>query len=101
MVKNYNLNVTEILDPDFKNVFPGIFNFTIGTLVSDVGDGFKLCDIIYVTKFWVTNMTITPFMVHYHRLVREILTGLDIQFRNIGHTVVSDHVGSSIFDQNL
>ena len=31
-VKNYNLNVTEILDSDFKNAFPGIFNFTVGIL---------------------------------------------------------------------
>ena len=31
-VKNYNLNVTEILDSDFKNPFPGIFNFTVGIL---------------------------------------------------------------------
>ena len=29
-VKNYNLNVTEIRDSDFKNAFPGIFNFTVG-----------------------------------------------------------------------
>ena len=27
-VKNYNLNVTEFWDPDFKNAFPEIFNFT-------------------------------------------------------------------------
>ena len=33
-VKNYNLNVTEILDSDFKNAFPGIFNFTAGNLIS-------------------------------------------------------------------
>ena len=32
-VKNYNLNVTEVLNSDFKNVFPGIFNFTIGILL--------------------------------------------------------------------
>ena len=31
-VKNYNLNVTEVLDSDFKNTFPGIFNFTVGIL---------------------------------------------------------------------
>ena len=31
-VKNYNLNVTEIPDSDFKNAFPGIFNFTVGIL---------------------------------------------------------------------
>ena len=31
-VKNYNLNVTEIWDSDFKNAFPGIFNFTVGIL---------------------------------------------------------------------
>ena len=30
--KNYNLNVTEVLDSDFKNAFPGIFNFTVGIL---------------------------------------------------------------------
>ena len=37
-VKNYNLNVTEILDSDFKNAFPGIFNFTVGILDSREGD---------------------------------------------------------------
>ena len=31
-VKNYNLNVTEVRHPDFKNIFPGIFNFTVGIL---------------------------------------------------------------------
>ena len=31
-VKNYYLNVTEIRDSDFKNAFPGIFNFTVGIL---------------------------------------------------------------------
>ena len=31
-VKNYNLNVTEDRDSDFKNAFPGIFNFTVGIL---------------------------------------------------------------------
>ena len=31
-VKNYKLNVTEVLDSDFKNAFPGIFNFTVGIL---------------------------------------------------------------------
>ena len=33
-VKNYNLNVTEVRDSDFKNAFPGIFNFTVGILIS-------------------------------------------------------------------
>ena len=33
-VKNYNLNVTEVRHPDFKNIFPGIFNFTVGILLS-------------------------------------------------------------------
>ena len=32
LVKNYNLNVTEVLDSDFKNAVPGIFNFTVGIL---------------------------------------------------------------------
>ena len=27
------MNVTEIRDSDFKNAFPGIFNFTVGILV--------------------------------------------------------------------
>ena len=31
-VKNYNLNVTEVRDPDFPILFPGIFNFTVGIL---------------------------------------------------------------------
>ena len=29
---NYNLNVTEVRDSDFKNPFPGIFNFNVGIL---------------------------------------------------------------------
>ena len=32
-VKNYILTVTEVRDSDFKNAFPGIFNFTVGILV--------------------------------------------------------------------
>ena len=28
----YNLNVTEVRDSDFKNDFPGIFDFTVGIL---------------------------------------------------------------------
>ena len=28
-----NLNVTEVRDSDFKNAFPGIFNFTVGILI--------------------------------------------------------------------
>ena len=31
--KNYNLNVTEVRDSDFKNAFPGIFNFIVGILM--------------------------------------------------------------------
>ena len=31
-IKNYNLNVTEVRDSDFKNDLPGIFNFTVGIL---------------------------------------------------------------------
>ena len=30
--QNYNLNVTEVRDSDFKNAFPGILNFTVGIL---------------------------------------------------------------------
>ena len=32
-VKNYNLDVTKVRDPDFKNDFSGIFNFTVGILI--------------------------------------------------------------------
>ena len=32
MVKNYNLNVTEVMVSDFKNAFPVIFNSTVGIL---------------------------------------------------------------------
>ena len=32
-VKNYNLNVTEVLHPTFKKSFPGIFNFTVWILL--------------------------------------------------------------------
>ena len=31
-MKNYNLNVTEVRGSDFKNDFPGMFNFTVGNL---------------------------------------------------------------------
>ena len=40
-VKNYNLKVTEVLNSDFKNAFPGIFNFTVGILE------FILIELIY------------------------------------------------------
>ena len=33
-MKYYNLNVTEVLDSDFKNPFSGIFNLTVGILFS-------------------------------------------------------------------
>ena len=32
MFKNYNLIVTEVLNPTLKKSFPGIFNFTFGIL---------------------------------------------------------------------
>ena len=32
-IKNYNLNVAEIWDSDFKNTLPGIVNFTVGILM--------------------------------------------------------------------
>ena len=32
-VKNYNLNVTEVRDSDYKNAFSEIFNFTAGILM--------------------------------------------------------------------
>ena len=38
-VKNYNLNVTEVLVSDFKNAFPGIFNFNVGILSRTIGTG--------------------------------------------------------------
>ena len=31
-VENFNLNVTEVQDWEFKNAFPGILNFTVGIL---------------------------------------------------------------------
>ena len=33
MTKNYNLNVTETRDSDFKNSFPGIFSFAVGIIL--------------------------------------------------------------------
>ena len=30
------MNVTEIRDSDFKNAFPGIFNFTVGILIGSI-----------------------------------------------------------------
>ena len=32
-VKNYNLNITEVLVLDFKNTFSRIFNFAVGILL--------------------------------------------------------------------
>ena len=37
-VKNYNLNVTEVRDSDFKNAFLDIFNFTVGILTIKVSE---------------------------------------------------------------
>ena len=34
-VKNYNLNVTEVLDSTLIKSFPGIFNFTVGILTPE------------------------------------------------------------------
>ena len=31
----YNLKVTEVRDSDFKDAFPGLFNFTVGILGDD------------------------------------------------------------------
>ena len=33
LLENYNLNVTKVLDSDFKNAFLGIFNLTVGILI--------------------------------------------------------------------
>ena len=43
MVKNYDLNVKEVRDPDFKNAFPRIFNFTAEILTSFM----NYCFVIY------------------------------------------------------
>ena len=32
-VENYNLNVTEVRDSDFKKAFPRVFNSTVGILM--------------------------------------------------------------------
>ena len=37
-IKNYNLNLTEVRDSDFKNAFPGIFNFTVVILRSSLNE---------------------------------------------------------------
>ena len=57
-VKNYNLNETEVRDSDFKNAFPGIFNFTIGILLKiEIGidscryqSGAKVADVRFLGK---------------------------------------------------
>ena len=36
--KCYNLNETEVRDSDFKNAFPGIFDFTVGILPETLSD---------------------------------------------------------------
>ena len=50
-VKNYNLNVTEVRDSDFKNAFPGIFNFSVGILIWAV----LACLGMYV-EFWAVDI---------------------------------------------
>ena len=40
--KNYNLNVTEVLDSTLKKIFPGIFNFTVGILIETYTKVFEL-----------------------------------------------------------
>ena len=40
--QNYNLDVTEILVSDFKNAFPGFFNFTVGILLLTSPKRFKI-----------------------------------------------------------
>ena len=60
-MKNYNLNVTEVRDPDFKNAFSGIFNFTVGILGS-----------------FQTRAGTDPFFL-------EICTGLDVAIREFFH----------------
>ena len=35
LVKNYNLNVTEVRYPAFSVLFHGVFNFTVGVLIYD------------------------------------------------------------------
>ena len=46
----YNLNVTEILDSDFKNAFPGIFNFTVGILTVKLTSrlGHIVCSTVHI-----------------------------------------------------
>ena len=43
-VKNYNLNVTEVRDSDFKNAFSRIFNFTVGILIRDTQSNHHFLD---------------------------------------------------------
>ena len=42
-VKNYNSNVIENRDSDFKNAFSGILNFTVGILQEDEIQYFYIC----------------------------------------------------------
>ena len=51
-VKNYNVNVTAVLDLDFKNAFPEIFNFTVGILILLPFSGHWSLKVIW-ENFWI------------------------------------------------
>ena len=51
-VNNYNLNVTELRDPDFSMLFPGIFNFTVEILPwpCDINEKIGLIEKIFIEE---------------------------------------------------
>ena len=65
-VKNYNLNVTEVWGSDFKNAFPGIFNFTVGILVdagNTVAPRLILTQLTFQNRLTlIFNLTYTEFL---------------------------------------
>ena len=56
MVQNYNLNVTEVRNSEFKNASPGIFNFTAGILTQNKTS--LPCEILNVTGIFSNGVTI-------------------------------------------
>ena len=65
-VKNYNLNVTEVRDSDFKNAFPGIFNFTVGILCPIELWEWWIGEILFI---WIQFLEKTLFKLFFFRLI--------------------------------
>ena len=53
------MNVTEVRDPDFKNAFPGIFNFTVGILIQ------ALVQEIFPSTDRIVKPPVKPSVCHF------------------------------------